>query len=115
MVKEEEICDMPHIRLASQIRSKASKACRKIGLPLDRETSALVQEEAGIHVGISADLPEAAHVSYLTLNRPPFKRRFLFHEHESPERFLICIGRQALSVRVDVLNEDLSPIAEAPS
>ena len=46
--------------LRNQMRARTREACRKFGLSRDTASSVLVQEEAGIHVGISADLPEAA-------------------------------------------------------
>jgi 6-phosphogluconolactonase/glucosamine-6-phosphate isomerase/deaminase len=52
--------DMPRFDLRNQLHVKVKDACRKVGIKRDTTSPVLVQEEAGIHVGISADLPEAA-------------------------------------------------------
>ena len=59
---------MTKLDLSNQIRVKARKARRQLGLQRDSSSSVLVQEEAGMHVSISADLPEAAQHAASILN-----------------------------------------------
>ena len=52
---------MRQLDFRNQIQARTREVYRKIGLPpRQNRSSSLVQEEAGIHVGISADLPKAA-------------------------------------------------------
>ena len=59
---------MTKLDLSNQIRVNARKARRQLGLQRDSSSSVLVQEEAGMHVSISADLPEAAQHAASILN-----------------------------------------------
>ncbi len=61
---------MRRFDLHHQIKARAREACRRIGLPRRSSSSVLVQEEAGIHVGISPDLPETAqHAASVMLEK----------------------------------------------
>ena len=51
---------MAKLDLSNQIRARVRNACRQIGLQRDSTSAVLVQEEPGIHVSISADLPQTA-------------------------------------------------------
>jgi 6-phosphogluconolactonase/glucosamine-6-phosphate isomerase/deaminase len=58
---------MRQLGLKRQIETGVREARRSVGFGPKPKSYALVQEEAGIHVGISADLPEAAQHAAQTL------------------------------------------------
>jgi 6-phosphogluconolactonase/glucosamine-6-phosphate isomerase/deaminase len=61
---------MRRFNLRNQITARTREACRRIGLPRSTHSSVLVQEEAGIHVGISPGLPETArHAASVMLEK----------------------------------------------
>ena len=61
---------MRRFDLRNQIQAGTKEACRRMGFPRRTNSSVLVQEEAGIHVGISPDLPKTAqHAASVMLEK----------------------------------------------
>jgi hypothetical protein len=87
---------MRRFDLHNQIKAGTREACRRIGLPRRTSSSVLVQEEAGIHVGISPDLPEAArHAASVMLEkyRRWLKRgRYAAWGRYKRHHFVIAVG-----------------------
>jgi len=79
-----------------QIRSTTRVARRTLGLEPKNRPSVLVQEEAGIYVGISADLPAAAqHAASILEDKYRSwweEDRFAAWEHYKRQHFTLAVG-----------------------
>ena len=89
---------MRQLGLKRQIESGVREARRSVGLGPKPKSYTLVQEEAGIHVGISADLPEAAqHAAQILLEKYNVwwdRGRFASWGQYKRQFFTVAVGAQ---------------------
>lgn len=87
---------MGEFDLKNQMQSRIKAASRKLGITTPAPPQVLVQEEAGIHVGISADLPAAAsHATTLMAEKYRKWReqdRFNAWGHYKRRHFTVAVG-----------------------
>ncbi len=103
---------MERLDFKHQIQSATRKARRGLGLEPKARPSVLIQEEAGIHVGISADLPAAArHAASIMEDKYRNWReqdRFSAWGHYKREYFTVAVGGgNTVKAQYQAMVEDL--------